>query len=135
MLRRVICSSNAPLSQPYEPLSSPMQHIPSTPPRPAEIQSPVAGELSPWPQITPDGSCRVSNLSTKDVPDQVNNPIFHLSNVHTVGAHTLSEGPEALYHEFLVLQSMELTGGLAPTLNYPNFVICKVKLELCSLSV
>lgn len=118
MLRRVNCSSNAPFPQSYEPLASPMQQIPSTPPRPAEIQSPAAGELSPWPQITPDGSCRVSNLPAKDVPDQVNSSIFHLSNVHTVGAHTLSEGPEALHRKFLVLQSIELTGGLAPTFKY-----------------
>lgn len=89
MLRRVICSSNAPLPQSYEPLASPVQQIPSTPPRSAEIQSPAAGELSPWPQITPDGSCRVSNVPTEDVPDQVNYPIFELSNVHNVGAHTL----------------------------------------------
>lgn len=117
MLRRVNCSSNAPLPQSYEPLASPMQQIPSTPPRPAEIQSPAAGELSPWPQITPDGSCRVSNLPAKDVPDQV---IIQYSTcpMCTLLKHTLSEGPEALHRKFLVLQSIELTGGLAPTFKY-----------------
>lgn len=141
MVRRVICSSNTPLSQSYEPLDSPMQQIPSTPPRPAEIQSPAAGELSPWPQITPDGSCRVSNLPTQDVPDMVNNAIFHLCNVHNVGANThvaisqqgtLSDGPEALHCKFLVLPGIELAGGLLPIFHYPNsFVNCNLNCVHC----